>query len=138
MVLEMLPIRWEKLRSAVATIDFVAGFFLLFGGGNLAYRAEGDFPGMNQVMGITFMIAGLALFLSAARIMQNRSVGFRPLIYFAIAIASTGFILFQRVQGSLPISRQDLLAWIGFSAATLGCMFLQFLLKKSTPPRTSR
>jgi drug/metabolite transporter (DMT)-like permease len=131
---EMLPIVNRtgfrtKLRTAVAAIDFVFGFFLLFGGGNLAYHEESAYPGANQAMGIAFMLLGTALFFSALRVVRKGKAGFRPFVYVVLAATSSGFFVYQYVKHNPPVSRQDTVAWIVILAVVAACVSLQRVLR---------
>lgn len=136
----MLPIidspqRRAVLRKTVASVDFVVGFFLLFGGMNLAYHEELGGLGVNQSIGITSMVLGFALFFSSVFIVRNRVVSFRPYIYLSIAFASTGFLLYQYLRHTVPLDKGDLLVWSATLAVTALCGGLQPVLKNRTPSK---
>jgi drug/metabolite transporter (DMT)-like permease len=114
--------------AGIAALDFMIGFLLLFGGGNLAYHEESESPGVNQAMGVAFMLLGLALFFSALRIVRKRNPRFRPAAYILLAIASTGFFLYQYIKRSPPVSHQDVLAWVSVLTIVAGCIALQRVL----------
>ena len=117
-----------KLHAAVAVVDFILGFFLLFGGGNLAYHEESAYPGVNQAMGVALMLLGAALFFSALRVVRRGKMGFRPFVYVLLAATISGFFLYQYVGHNRPVSRQDTLAWFAILAVVAGCASLQRVL----------
>ena len=114
-------------RTLIAVIDFLVGFFLLFGGMNLAYHFEMASSGTNQAMGISFMLLGLALFVSAVRVGRKSDVRFRPYVYLLIAIVNTAFLAYQ---GKSHISHQDFLAWLLIIMVIIICVAAQVLVKR--------
>jgi membrane-bound acyltransferase YfiQ involved in biofilm formation len=119
----------ERLRTAIALLDFFVGVFLFFGGANLAYHEEAGTPGENRIMGIIFVVLGLCLLFGAHRIIRKRSVGFRPFVYLAFAVTSAGLVLLQYIERAPPVSYQDVLGLLLLLAVVAACITLQRILR---------
>ncbi len=122
----------KNLMRMVATLDFIVGFFLLFGGLNLAYHIELGGLGINQVMGITYMIVGLMLFVSSLSIIRGWKVGFRPYIYVLFAVTNTGFLAQHLLGRHQALSKSDIIAWCGIVMVVTALISLQGLLRNKS------
>ena len=117
------------VHKAIAAIDAVIGFFLLFGGLNLAFRL--DYPTEDStrvIVGLASMLTGLALFLSASRIMRSRIPVFRPAIYWFAAIGTLTMFALQYLKKNPPISRADVVTALIVTVICIGCSLLQLRL----------
>lgn len=132
-------VTWEmliraKLRTVVAWIDFVIGFFVLSFGTFLTVLGRDEIVGSvrDQIVGILLMFSGLMLFLSASRITRGHNPRFRPFVYLLIAAAlGVGAFLDQCAAKSPPVSRRDILGWALLMIVVIACILLQRALNGS-------
>jgi hypothetical protein len=117
-----------QLARIVATIDFVLGFFLLFGGLNLAVHKTLVSSSINEITGIISMAIGLILFLSASRIVRGQMPRFRLFAYLAACGGIVVLLLYQYFGTQNTVSRKDAMI-SGLSVAVLiACGILQVAL----------
>lgn len=110
------------LHHFVAGIDFVIGFFLLFGGNNVRVR-EGS-----EVAGLLLMALGLALFFSAYKITRGSKPRFRPVIYSSMVVALVALFVYEFVTTNIQARPLDLLGWAVVTIVLVLCIVTQRLL----------
>jgi|SRR4051812_27360075 hypothetical protein len=119
------------VRNLIAIVDFIVGFLLLFGGLNLAIHGEFPNPGANELAGILSAFLGLALFLSASRLVRSATPRFRWITYVLAIAGISALLVSEYLKANPPISSRDISAWALASTVLVGCSLLSRVLKPS-------